>query len=230
MGSMNREPDEILQNHINSMGKKFGTYFNALWNEVAWLYTKWSEYVELFGKNPSRIDLLNDVAPTFFHIIQESLFRDILLHIARLTDPPKTGKKENLTIRKLPDLISTDTLKKEIEEAINATIEKADFCRDCRNRRIAHTDLKLSLSEAAVPLKPASREKVKSILDSISSVMNVIARQFMDTTIIFDGLPRIKGAEALLYVLDDGIEAEKRRQERIRSGNFDEGDLKHRSL
>ena len=80
------------------------------------------------------------------------------------------------------------------------------------------------------PLKPASREKVKSVLDSMSSVMNIIAIEFMDTTIIFDGLPRIKGAEHLLYVLDDRINTDKRRRERIRSGKFDEDDLKHRSL
>ena len=230
MGSVNREPDEILQNHIKCMGKKLGTYFNALWNEVAWLYTKWSEYDELFAKKPSRVDLLNDAAPTFFHIVQDCLFKDILLHIARLTDPPKTGKKKNLSIRSLPNIISSDRLKKEIEGLIETTVEKAEFCRDWRNRRIAHTDLKLSLSEPAVPLKPVSREKVKAVLESISSIMNVIAREFMDTIIIFDGLPKLKGAEALLYILDDGIKAEKRRRERIIARKFTDDDIKPRNL
>lgn len=230
MGSVNREPDEILQNHIEHMGIELGTYFNALSNEVAWLYTKWSEYDELFGKKPPRVDLLNNAAPTFFYIVEKCLFDDILLHIARLTDPPKTGRKKRLSILSLPNLISSDTLKKEIEGLIETTIEKADFCRDWRNRRIAHTNLKLLLSEAAVPLKPASRKKVKAILESISSVMNVIAREFMDSTIIFDGLPKLKGAEALLYILDDGIKAEKRRRERIMARQFTDEDIKPRSL
>lgn len=98
MGSVSRSPDEIKKNHIKYMGEKLGTYFNAIWNEVAWLYIKWSEYDELFGKKPSRVDLLNDAAPTFFHIVQDCLFRDVILHIARLTDPPKTGGKKNLSV------------------------------------------------------------------------------------------------------------------------------------
>ena len=165
MGSIHREPDEILQNHIKHMGEKLGTYFNALWKEVAWVYTKWSEYDELFGKKPSRVDLLNDAAPTFFHIVQDCLFKDILLHIARLTDPPKSVGKKNLSVRGFPGLISSDTLKNEVENLIDAAIQKADFCRDWRNRKLAHKDLKLSLSDEAVPLKPASREKVKDVLE-----------------------------------------------------------------
>lgn len=230
MGSVHRETDEILQSHIKHMGEKLGTYFNALWNEVAWLYTKWLEYDELFGIKPSRVDLLNDAAPTFFHIVQNCLFRDIILHIARLTDPPKTGGKKNLSIRSFPDQISSDTLKNEIGRLIEVAIEKADFCRDWRNRRLAHKDLKLALSEEVVPLKPASRGKVKDVLEAISSIMNAIARHYMDTTIVFDGLPRLKGGEALLYILDDGIKAEKNRRERIKSGKFNEDDLKQRNL
>ncbi len=230
MGSIHREPDEILQNHIKHMGEKLGTYFDALWKEVAWVYTKWSEYDELFGKKPSRVDLLNDAAPTFFHIVQDCLFKDILFHIARLTDPRKSVGKKNLSVRGFPDLISSDTLKNEVGILIDAAIQKADFCRDWRNRRLAHKDLKLSLSDEAVPLKSASREKVKDLLEAISSIMNAIAIHYSNTTILFDGLPRIKGAEALLYILDDGIKAEKTRQERIRDRKFTENDLKPRNL
>ncbi len=230
MGSDHGEPDEILQNYIKHMGEKLGTYYNALWNEVAYLFTKWSEYDELFGKKPSRVDLLNDAAPTFFYIVQDCMFKDILLHIARLLDPPKSVGKKNLSVRGFPDLISSDTLKSEIERLIDSAIQKADFCRDWRNRRLAHKDLKLSLSDEAVPLKPASRERVKDVLEAISSIMNAIEGHYRDTTIIFDGLNRLKGAEALLYIIDDGIKAEKRRQERIRTRKYNEDDLKHRNL
>lgn len=230
MGSINREPDEILQNHIKHMGERLGTYYNALWNEVAWLYSKWSEYDKLFGKKPSRVDLLNDAAPTFFHIVQDCLFKDIILHIARLTDPPKSVGKDNLSVRGLPCLISSASLKTEIESLIETAIQQADFCRDWRNRSLAHKDLKLSLADGAVPLKSASRIKVKDVLASLSSIMNAIARVYMDTTIIFDGLDTFKGAEALLCILDDGIKAEKRRRERIRAGKFTDNDIKQRNL
>jgi len=229
MGSINRELDEV-QNHINHMGETLGTYYNSLWNEVTWLFSKWSEYDELFGKKPSRIDLLNDAAPTFFYIVQDCLFKDIILHIARLTDPSKSGRKENLSIRGLPSLISSDNLKIEVKELIDEALKKAKFIRDWRNRTLAHKDLRLSMADEAVPLQPASRKKVKDVLESLSSIMNVIAKEYMDTTIIFDGLGKIRGAEALLFIIDDGIKAGKRRRERITSKNFTDDDIKIRNL
>ena len=212
------------------MGETLGPYFNALWNEVAWLYAKWSEYDELFGKKPSRIDLLNDAAPTFFHIVQDCLFKDIILHIARLTDSPKSVGKDNLTIRRLPSLISSDNLKAKVEKLIEETIKKADFCRDWRNRTLAHKDLKLSIADEAVPLKPASRKKIKDVLKSISSIMNEISKKYMNTTIIFNGFGKLRGAKALLYIIDDGINADKMRRERIRLGKFTKDDLKQKNL
>jgi hypothetical protein len=60
--------------------------------------------------------------------------------------------------------------------------------------------------------------------------MNAIAIHYSDATILFDGLTRVMGAKALLYILDDGIKAEKRRQERIRDRKFTENDLQLRNL
>jgi hypothetical protein len=82
-----RSEPEIKQYYIERMGTQLGTFFYALWQEVAWLYIKWQEYIELFGKKPSRVDLLNNAAPLFFRIVQDALWYDILMHIARLTDP-----------------------------------------------------------------------------------------------------------------------------------------------
>lgn len=68
---------------VEVMGDDLGSLYHALWNELAWLYSKWEEYVELFGTKPSRIDLLNKAAGHFFRIVQDSLWEESLLHIAR---------------------------------------------------------------------------------------------------------------------------------------------------
>jgi hypothetical protein len=60
---------------------------------------KWGEYVELFGTKPSRIDLRNRAAGGFFRVVQDGLWEDVLLHVARLTDAPRSGGRANLTIR-----------------------------------------------------------------------------------------------------------------------------------
>ncbi|MGZ8401653.1 MAG: AbiU2 domain-containing protein [Methyloceanibacter sp.] len=103
---------ESRERYIAKMGEALGTQFAALWQEVAHLHMSWSEYVELFGTKPSRIDLLNSAAPRFFRILQDALWDETLLHIARLTDSPESGKgKSNLTIRNLPELVDEPAAK-----------------------------------------------------------------------------------------------------------------------
>ena len=228
--SRHRTAEEVKKHHIESMGEELGTIFHVLWSEVAWIYTKWNQYVELFGTKPSRIALLNDAASLFFRIIQDSLFEDILLHIARLTDHPKSVGKPNLTIRRLPTLVVDKELGANISELIEITIQKADFCRDWRNRRIAHKDLTLTLNKGAEPLKSASREEVKAALDAIAAVLNAVAIHYMDTSIGFEGIPSLNGAESLLYVLDDGLQVEKERKERLKAVKYRPDDHKTRDL
>ena len=97
--------EEQRQECIQQMGDTLGCQFHALWQEVAWLYSKWAEYLELFGTSPFRVELLNSAAPGFFRIVQDTLWEDTILHIARLTDRPESFGKANLTIRRLPGLV-----------------------------------------------------------------------------------------------------------------------------
>ena len=99
MTSNVRTPEEARTEHIRVMGEELGSLYDALWQEVAGLHGKWSEYAALFGTRESRVDLLNQAAPYFFRIVQDSLWEDVLLHIARLTDPPKSAGKSNLTVQ-----------------------------------------------------------------------------------------------------------------------------------
>ena len=222
--------EEIKKHHIEVMGNELGLFYHALQNELAWLCLKWEEYVNLFGTKPSRIDLLNKAAGHFFRIVQDALWENSLLHIARLTDPPKTMGKENLTIRKLPQLIGDETLREKVSELVDVAVEKADFCRDWRNRHIAHKDLHLALDSSVAPLKSASRKKVKESLQSISDVLNEISKYFMGSITMFEGIICPDDATSLLHIIDDGLRAEKERRERLIGGNYSVEDCQTRDL
>ncbi len=230
--SDHRTAEEVKQYHVHVLGEDLGPLYHALWNELVWLYWKWEEYEELFGKKPSRIELINKAAGYFFRIVQDSLWEDTLLHITRLTDPPKSAGKENLTIRKLPDLIKHDALKKKVVYLIETSVEKTGFCRDWRNRHIAHKDMGLALNaEEAEPLEPANRAKVKEALGSIADVMNAISNHYMGSTTMFEGVTAPPGgAVSLLYVLDDGLRAQKERRERRKAGDYRSEDYQARDL
>jgi len=218
--------EEAKKRNIEKMGEPLGTQFSALWQQLSILYFYWAEYNELFGTKPSRIELMNKAAPSFFHMLQEELWESRLLHIARITDASATGGKANLTIRNLPDLIADATVKANVAALVEVAIKATDFCRDWRNRHIGHTDLKLAIGEPATPLADASRKQVKDALKAIADVMNAVELHYFESQTGYDLAARHNGAVALLYVLNDGVKAQGEREKRFENGEFREEDLK----
>lgn len=225
-----RTAEEAKENYITVMGEPLGSLFHSLWQEVAWLFLKWDNYVELFGSKPSRVDLLNEAAPGFFSIVQHTLWEAILLHIARLTDPPNSRGKANLTSQRLHALVSDAVAAQAVKALTDNAIAAASFCRDWRNRRIAHSDLSLAVDLHPVPLEAASREKVTLALNALVDVLNAVTQHYLDTSNVFD-LPGYPGdAGSLLYVVDDGVRAKAERRDRLKRGEVRDDDFRHRDL
>jgi hypothetical protein len=225
---VNQTADEAKATNIAEMGQPLGELYSALWQAIATIHVYWKEYVELFGSKPERIDLLNRAAPAFFHILQEELWELALLRISRLTDAPKTGRagRQNLTIQALPALISDATLKAQVTQLVADVVAETAFCRDWRNRRIAHNDLLLALQQPTRPLADASRLQVKTALLSLTAVLNALCGHYSDSEIRFDIGGRIDGAVSLLYVLNDGVKVREARQKRLEEGKPTEDDFR----
>lgn len=188
--------EQLKDEYTSYMGEELGSVFHALWNEVAWLHLKWAEYEELYGKSQERVDLLNEVSPQFFRIVQDSLGDEILLHIARITDPPTDRKSNNLTIRRLSSEFGGPVDDNSIDIAIEATV----FCRNRRNKMIAHRDLAYALTGQCARLDRATCAQVNGALDSISELLNKVLGHYVDKEICFRGIAP-HGATALVYAL-----------------------------
>jgi hypothetical protein len=207
------------------MGEAPGRQYSLLTNEVAILHLYSKEYVDLFGTNQKRIDRLNQTAPGFFRMLQTELFQTNILHLARLTDPPKTGRKENLSLQNLPDLVTDAGLKQTLTDLLAVVTEKTEFCRDWRNRRFAHHDLALATQTNATPLETANKEKFNEALASLADVLNAVERHYFRGVTSFEHIAGHNGAATLLHVLGDGVKAKERRQKLIADKKFDDLDV-----
>lgn len=226
-----RKVDTAKKEYVVCMGEPLGKLFYALDQEVEWLYMKWGEYITLYGTESSRIDLMNKVAPLFFRVVQDSLFEGTLLHIARLTDPPKSAGKENLTVRRILPLVSDQRLSGVLKSKIEVAVQKSEFCRGWRNRLIAHQDLKLAIEEEGINLLlPANREMVKKAIDSIADVLNAVILHYNESEIGFGIVYSDGGGESLLCIIKDGLKAEEERTKRIKNGDFHEEDFQARDI
>jgi hypothetical protein len=218
------EAKEIREQHVESMGAELGTVFHELWNECVLLHWKWEEFVTLFGSTPERVELLNRAAGAFFRIVQDTLWEDVLLHISRLTDPPSTFGKENLTLLRLPSIVDVK-VRASVEALIQECLAKCEFARDWRRRRIAHRDLLLALEDSkAVPLAIATRKAAKDAIESVAKVLTAVEVHYEQSNTHYELRP-LGNAETLLYVIREGIQAETKRRERIESGTYTAEDL-----
>jgi hypothetical protein len=156
-------------------------------------------------------------------MIQDRLREAVFLHIARLTDPPfSLGRKDksNLTLLNLPGLIDDLKLKDEVEQLCTAALARAAFAREWRNRHIAHRDLDLALGGSARPLPVVQIREVSDALQSFEAVLNAIAGHFLNSETSFGHTISHGGTIGLLYVLDDGLTAQKDRAARIAAGDY----------
>ena len=227
MGNV-KSADEARMEDIKQMGEELGNVYHELWQEVAWLHSKWGEYEELFAKKESRIDLLNNAAPFFFRVVQDALWENVLLHLAKLTDPPKKGKNKNLTLKMLPEMVNGD-LKIELVTLKNKLDNATSFCRDWRNKHIAHIDLHLALKTGAKPLKPVKYVMVREALKATVDMLNAVSKYYQDSENDFS-LSSFQGGESLLYVIDEGLRSREERERRIEKGENTEEDFAERDI
>jgi AbiU2 len=220
-------PEEVGREHLKTLGPQLGPVYHALWNECLWLQFKWRQFLELYGTNQERIDLLNRTASQFFGLIQDTCWEDTLLHLSRLTDKPDFyGSKKTLTVQSLPALISEPEFSTEIQRLVDEALEATTFARDWRNRRIAHRDLALTLNKGAKPLAPASRKHVQDALQAVWRVIERVYAFYFKSELPSRMTEPIAGdAVSLLYVVRDGLEAEEKRRERLRRREITPEDL-----
>ena len=175
--------------------------FLPLFQEVFWLGAKWTEYRTLYGSGKETVDLLNRTAGYLFLIVQDTLWDDLLLHISRLTGPVRTLGKDNLTIRRLPELIDNEELSRDVAQRIDSCVTQASYASDHRNKRLAHHDLAMAVSDGASELTGVSRLKIGQTVEALQDIIHVVYAHYTNTHFIFDTNLQSHNSDALIHAL-----------------------------
>ena len=188
----------------------------------------WSLIV-LFGTN-KRVELLNSVSPNFFKLIHDILWEYTILGLARITDGAQTGcgkkVKKNLSIKAMKRLLSPEAI--EVSDSIFSKVEKSvEFCRDWRNKHIAHRDLYYIL-QSPKQLK-ATRKEVEATMSDIAAVMNAVAQCYQVPPTMFDFCIGADSTSLLSY-LDIGRRCSDERWKRLKNGLATPADYKLHSI
>ena len=96
-----------------------------------------------------RVKLLYGFADVMFNEVKQTLISDVLLRLSQLTDKARMGKKENLSLYRLREVVESMEPGRWRGEALmiycdsDASVYGGRVCksiRDMRNRTIAHRD------------------------------------------------------------------------------------------
>lgn len=186
--------------NLDALGPEVHALYDALYQQQNTLDAVWQEFRKLYASSPERIEVLNGTAPFFFRVVQELLWRDVLLRISRLLDPVKVAGKLTLTVRRLPSAVSDPVLSAELDQLVQEAISKSKVPREWRNRQIAHTDLGLALGSDATSLPEVN---VRIIEEALASLRAILSR--LDPTVHW-GEPLVYGdADALAHYLENGV-------------------------
>jgi hypothetical protein len=178
--------------------------FMWLCQEVVSLQDKWRFYQELFGSDENAA-LLSDLAIHSFEIIEEALRNDMTMSISRLSDPPKSIGKDNLSLMTL--IVQCDKADSSIASL------KDDFLKACKPIRlnriklVAHRDLKTTLKPDENPLLGIGRSTIDEIIRLACEILGTIHKQYVNNTGLAFQPPLARGgAEDLIFWLKNGKE------------------------
>jgi hypothetical protein len=119
--------------------------------QYAWLRVVFDEYRILYEKGQPRCDLLDEVARNFFRNLNRILVEYVLLQISKLTDPPRSGEDDNLTVKYILKLVSAEDRKELGLDDLSVNIHSIrPYIREARNKLIAHLDTSTVLSRKTV--------------------------------------------------------------------------------
>jgi hypothetical protein len=207
---------EALNQDRRVLGTDYGSACYHTRQQLWSVWSYWDRYETLYGTK-ERVSLLNESSGHFWYSIQEMLFDYILLGLCRLTDPPQTRGRGNLTLRRLYEL-EPGRYKAELRKLVDRAEALTRFARDWRNRRIAHNDLDLTIS-AVSRLAPATRKKVSKSLEAIHDVLRWITIRHFDSDMGYLPLGE-DDANELMVVIDDGLAARRNRRSALERGDF----------
>ncbi len=198
-------PDEVRAATVAAYPPGIGELFFELHNVTCGLQLIWQDYRALFGTSQERIELLNHSASSFFGRLDHILRHDIFLRIARLTDPPATGRHANASLAQLAGRLRPHLDTSRTAELSTKLQELEDCCapmRDLRNRMLAHDDLDTALHFHPDPLPGISRANIESALECIRSLLNYVESLFRTSTTYYKQVIATGTAESLIAALE----------------------------
>ncbi|WP_217494405.1 hypothetical protein [Nibricoccus aquaticus] len=186
------------------MPKDAGVIYGYLAGEALRTRSKWIFFRQLFMDSDVRTKKLAKAGGLFFGEIQNILVFDLILSIARLTDPASTGKKDNLTLLQLISKLAQEK-QVEITIALRNEYEKveklAEAVRAHRHKKVSHFDLVTIVKPESEPLPGLTLRDIRLAIESIEEFLGLVHTHYTGGSFMWSALTTRDDADTLFATL-----------------------------
>lgn len=209
--------EESLATVVSVLGETYGTAFHYCKQELWQISESWDRYETLFGSK-ERVEILNASGGHFWHAIQQMTHEHVLLGLCRMTDPPKSMGRRNLSVQYLHEADPTNE-KQELGALARAAIEATDFARSWRNKRLAHNDL-LHKTGGADQILPSTGLQISGAIVAIHDALRWVQARYFDGNLHLVDLGD-SSANSVLFTLARGNKLAEMKKALIEGKNYE---------
>ena len=143
---------------------------------IAWR-SDFNAFVYLFSSSPEHLSIMNQIAPVFFHDIQNMMIRDLYSRCSILMDPPKSlGVHINISIQHINhQLEGLGLLNGQIKRLTKSLLAYGKIVQKPRNKLISHLDQKTARRGRG--LGKHKNEKRRAFLNNIQKYCDLVGIQ-----------------------------------------------------
>jgi hypothetical protein len=163
---------EPIPSHVEQL-------YEFLKTEVQWLHARWVIFEQLYSKGALRLDLLNEAAPSFFHMLQLMMYDDMQMGLARLTDPAP-NKASLLQLQKRLESHANAKLAVNTKIVLDELMRLVQPIREHRNQLLAHYSLDHAIEKAVAKLPDVYYQDILASLALVRDYMNLIEFHYHD--------------------------------------------------
>ncbi|PCJ65930.1 MAG: hypothetical protein COA58_07570 [Bacteroidetes bacterium] len=185
---------------IDKLGEKDGSIYFHFVYQVLRVNNLWTEFKLLFSSGEKAIEILNNSAPSLFLTIRESMMRDIVTSVMRITEEEGTGRNRNLTLETLLSTFKDKVDIRLIENEKTKIYRNRILLKKHRDKIYSHNSFSF-LVENKIEIEPFDKRLISELIESLNVCYKSTYLSLFNSSVILKRASR-KDSMALLRKLE----------------------------
>lgn len=177
--------------------------FEAFRAQCIWLRNCYNTYADLYESDTNTKELLRKAAGIFFHDLNRILIEYCWLQICKITDPPESHGRDNLTIKYFDEKVKTLSLGDQTLEEIDKLSKEIHRYRTIlnqgRNRVVTHLDKETIVSGKTIG--EHSAQDLQDFLKNLNQYTDAVGRAIGSGPLDYMTTPGVGDVQDLVTAL-----------------------------